>query len=79
MRIESAAVHDQLSEPDGHGLHRPCPACGALVKVPMREEASDAFACPSCHVHLSLRGDHVQLFWNHRDAEPGRDEHDRSG
>jgi hypothetical protein len=66
MRIDGALVHDQLTEPEGHGLHRPCPACGALVKVPEREETSDAFVCPSCRVHLSLRGGHLALVWNHQ-------------
>jgi uncharacterized paraquat-inducible protein A len=79
MRIDGAATHDQLIGPEGLGLHRPCPACGALVKVPEREEASHAFVCPSCRVHLSFRRGHVQLFWNHRDEASERHEHDRSG
>jgi hypothetical protein len=49
-------------------IHHPCPACSALIMVPEREEVSCGFVCPSCRVHLSKRGGHVHLVWNHRDA-----------
>jgi hypothetical protein len=49
-------------------IHRPCPACGALVMVPEREEVSCGFVCPSCRVHLTMRAGHVHLVWNPRDA-----------
>jgi hypothetical protein len=52
-----------------HRVHHPCPACGALVMVPEREDVSCGFVCPSCRVHLSLLGGHLHLFWNHREAE----------
>jgi hypothetical protein len=51
-----------------HGVHHPCPACGALVMVPEHGEVSCGFICPSCRVHLSMRGGHVQLSWDHREA-----------
>ncbi|MGZ5297281.1 MAG: hypothetical protein ACXWEJ_04060 [Actinomycetota bacterium] len=54
--------------PQVHGVHHPCPACGALVMVPERGEVSCGFVCPSCRVHLSMRGDHVQLSWDHRET-----------
>lgn len=49
-------------------VHRSCPACGALVMLPEREEVSCGFVCPSCRVHLSVRGGRLHLFWNHREA-----------
>ena len=49
-------------------LHHPCPACGALVMVPEREEVSCGFVCPSCRVHLLMQGGHLDLVWNHREA-----------
>jgi hypothetical protein len=54
--------------PQVHRVHHPCPACGALVMVPEREEVSCGFVCPSCRVHLSLLGGRLHLFWNHREA-----------
>jgi hypothetical protein len=50
-----------------HHAHHPCPACGALVMVPEREEVSCGFVCPSCRVHLGKRDGHLHLVWNHRD------------
>jgi hypothetical protein len=54
--------------PHVDGVHHPCPACGALVMVPEHGEVSCAFVCPSCRVHLSVRGGHVRLSWDHREA-----------
>ncbi len=54
--------------PQVHGVHHPCPACGALVMVPEHGEVSCGFVCPSCRVHLSMRGSHVRLSWDHREA-----------
>jgi hypothetical protein len=54
--------------PPVHHVHHPCPACGALVKVPEREEVSCGFVCPSCRVHLIKRDGHLHMTWNHRDA-----------
>jgi hypothetical protein len=53
--------------PAVHHVHHPCPACGALVMVPEREEVSCGFVCPSCRVHLGKRDGHLHLVWNHRD------------
>jgi hypothetical protein len=52
--------------PQVHRVHHPCPACGALVMVPEREEVSCRFVCPSCRVHLLKRGGHLHLVWTHR-------------
>jgi hypothetical protein len=49
-------------------VHHPCPACGALVMVPEREEVSCGFVCPSCRVYLMKRDGHLHLDWSHRDA-----------
>jgi hypothetical protein len=49
-------------------IHHPCPACGALVTVPEREEVPCGFVCPSCRVHLMKSGGHVHLVWNHPEA-----------
>ena len=54
--------------PHVHRIHHQCPACGAAIMVPEREELSCGFVCPSCRVHLAKRGGHVHLVWNHRDA-----------
>lgn len=54
--------------PHVHRVHHPCPACGALVMVPEREEVSCGFICPSCRAHLSVREGHLHLVWNHREA-----------
>lgn len=54
--------------PHVHRVHHPCPACGALVMVPEREEVSCGFVCPSCRVHLMKRDGHLHLVWNHREA-----------
>lgn len=71
-------------EPGANGVlqvdavHHPCPACGALVMVPEHGEVSCGFVCPSCRVHLTMRGGHVRLSWDHREAialgaaSPGR-------
>jgi hypothetical protein len=53
--------------PHVHRVHHPCPACGALVMVPEREDVSCGFVCPSCRVHLMKRDGHLHLVWNHRD------------
>jgi hypothetical protein len=54
--------------PHVHRIHHPCPACGALLMVPDREEVSCGFVCPSCRVHLMRREGHLYLVWNHREA-----------
>lgn len=54
--------------PHVHRIHHPCPACGALLMVPDREEVSCGFVCPSCRVHLMRREGHLHLVWNHREA-----------
>ena len=54
--------------PPVHRGHHPCPACGALLMVPEREEITCGFICPSCRVHLMKRDDRLHLVWNHRDA-----------
>ena len=54
--------------PQVDGIHHPCPACGALVMVPEHGEVSCGFVCPSCRVHLTMRGGHVRLSWDHREA-----------
>lgn len=54
--------------PQVHRVHHPCPACGALVMVPEREEVSCGFVCPSCRVHLMKRDGQLHLVWNHREA-----------
>lgn len=52
-------------------VHHLCPACGALVMAPEREEVSCGFVCPACRVHLMKRGGHLHLVWNHREAQIG--------
>lgn len=52
-------------------VHHPCPACGALLMAPEREEVSCGFVCPACRVHLMMRGGHLHLAWNHREAQIG--------
>ena len=54
--------------PQVHRTHHPCPACGAMLMVPDREEVSCGFVCPSCRVHLVRREGHLHLVWNHREA-----------
>jgi len=49
-------------------VQHPCPACGAPVMVPEREDVSCGFVCPSCRGHLSLLGGRLHFFWNHREA-----------
>jgi len=49
-------------------IHHPCPACGALVMAPEREEISCGFVCPSCRVHLGERDGHLHLVWDHHEA-----------
>ena len=56
--------------PHVHRIHHPCPACGALLMVPDREEVSCGFVCPSCRVHL-MRREGLHLVWNHREAVGG--------
>jgi len=53
--------------------HHPCPACGALMMVPEREEVSCGFVCPSCRVHLTKREGRLHLVWNHREAVGGEE------
>ncbi|HSL67917.1 MAG TPA: hypothetical protein VK977_07145 [Actinomycetota bacterium] len=67
------ALAEAGGEPGGevphvHRIHHPCPACGALLMVPDREEVSCGFVCPSCRVHLMRRKGHLHLVWNHREA-----------
>jgi hypothetical protein len=51
------------------GVHHPCPVCGALVTVPEHGDVSCGFVCPSCRVHLAMRGGHVRLSWDHREVD----------
>lgn len=52
-------------------VHHPCPACGALLMAPEREEVSCGFVFPACRVHLIKRDGHLHLVWNHREAQIG--------
>ena len=54
--------------PPEHHVRHPCPACGALVRLPEREEVSCGFVCPSCRVHLMKRGGHLHFVWTDLDA-----------
>jgi hypothetical protein len=47
-------------------VHHPCPACGALLMAPEREEVSCGFVCPACRVHLMMRGGHLHPEWIRR-------------
>jgi hypothetical protein len=73
---DCAALAEAGAEPGGevphvHRIHHPCPACGALLMVPDREEVSCGFVCPSCRVHLTRREGHLHLVWNRREASGG--------
>jgi len=57
-----------------HGRGFVCPACGADLLVPERDDLG--FACEVCGVHLVRREGHIHLEWNHRDM-PGPGPHER--
>jgi hypothetical protein len=71
MTGERSAEIEDLEELEGRRAHHPCPACGAHVTVPEREDVLYGFICPSCRVHLSEREGHLHLVWNHREAVDG--------
>lgn len=65
-RLAEAGPEGEI--PHVRRIHHPCPACGAMLMVPDREEVSCGFVCPSCRVHLGRREGHLHLVWNHREA-----------